>query len=174
MITPIGGEIILMGYRFEVASHSFDRNGRPVEVPGTCRGRATKEQIAEQANRNKPTGPVAVVPARPVTHAPTSSRPLTSAVTTAITPTPARQQKARKYKARPRGGNGGGGYGGYSRFQPKPPPLIIHQEPWTAGQWGALIVVLGLIVAGLWLANAGSEDAKWKSIGAAARAVQPR
>jgi hypothetical protein len=41
-------------------------------------------------------------------------------------------------------------------------------------QWLGLIAVLALIVAGLWLSNAGAEQKKWDSIEAAARAVRPR
>jgi hypothetical protein len=34
----------------------------------------------------------------------------------------------------------------YRRFQPKPPPIVVKQEPMTFGGWLGLIVVLALIV----------------------------
>jgi hypothetical protein len=100
---------------------------------------------------------VAVALTPSMAHAPTaqSSPPLT----------PVSPRKARRAKA---------ARGDYRRFRQKPPPLVIVNEPWTAGEWGALIVVLALIVAGLWLYNAGAEQRKWDNIEAAARAVQRR
>ena len=94
-------------------------------------------------------------------------------IATAIAPTaqssplltPRRQRKARRPRAT---------RGGYQRFRPKPPPLVIVNEPWTAGQWLALIVVLALIVAGLWFYNEGGEQRKWQSIEATSRAIQGR
>jgi hypothetical protein len=52
--------------------------------------------------------------------------------------------------------------------------LVLVNEPWTAGQWLALIVVLALVVAALWLWSTGSESRKWSDIEAAAKAVQRR
>jgi hypothetical protein len=60
------------------------------------------------------------------------------------------------------------------RFQRKPPPLVIVNEPWGVGEWLALIVVMALVVAGLWLWGAGSEQRKWDRIEGAARAVERR
>jgi hypothetical protein len=50
----------------------------------------------------------------------------------------------------------------------------VVNEPWTAGQWLALIVVLALVVAGIWIYNQGTEQRKWSDIEAAAKAVQRR
>jgi len=155
-LTPIGGEIILMGYRFRVAAHSFDHKGHPVEVPGACIGRASKEQIAEQ---NKPAGHnVPITLNQPMAHARTAEP------SRQITPAP-RRQKPRRYKA---------SRGDWRRFQKRPPPLKIVYEPTSAAAIWGWVVAIALVVAGIWLYNSGSEQAKWKTIEAASKAGQRR
>ena len=128
-LVPVGGQIILLDNVFEVVAHTTDKNGRAVEVPGRCLGKAPTQSSA--------------------------------ATRTAAAP-------------RPRGRRSRAARGDYRRFRQRPPELKIVNEPWTAGQWGALIVVLTLIVAGPWLYNAGAEQRKWEGIEGAARAVQRR
>ena len=65
-------------------------------------------------------------------------------------------------------------HGEATALQRKPPPLIIVNEPWGVGQWLALIVVLVLIVAGIWIYNAGAEQKKWDQIESAAKADERR
>lgn len=145
----------LRGYLFEVAGHTSDAQGHSIPLPGKCLGKASK--IPKQ---NKPTGQTAAVdPTLFVSHAPAtqSSRP--------HTPAAPRRCKASRSRL-PRGD--------WRRFRQKPPPLKIVNEPWTAGQWVGLIVVLVLIVAALWLWNAGSEAEKWQKIEGAAKAGQRR
>jgi hypothetical protein len=62
----------------------------------------------------------------------------------------------------------------YPRFQPKPKPIVVINEPWGVWQWLGLIAVLGLIAAIVWFFNQGSEARKWETIEGAARAVESR
>jgi len=68
-----------------------------------------------------------------------------SSVQTTSGPASPRQRKARKFKA---------ARGDYRHFRQKPPPLVLVNEPWSAGQWAALIVVLVLIVAAMLVTGA--------------------
>jgi hypothetical protein len=147
-LVPIGGTIELAGHLFEVTAHTTDAKGRATEVPGRCVGRAPK---APKPNTHA--GPRAAVgPALPAPHAPTQP---------SVQPTPAMPtRKARKHRA-PRGD--------YRRFNRKPPPLVIVNEPWRTSQWCALIVVLALIVAGIFFWNQGVEQKKWTKPGTAQR-----
>ena len=140
-LVPVGGEMILLGHRFQVVGHSMDKNGNAVEIPGKHLGPAPRQ--------SKRAGQAAVAPTEPTAHAPTSGPQLTP-------PAAPRRLKPRRYKA-PRGD--------CRRFQKKPPPLVIVNEPWTLANWVGLIVVLALIVAAIWLSSAGSEQHKWDSIG---------
>ena len=132
-------------------NHLVDR----VELAQMIRKVFDREGAPQQ---NKRAGQVVVAPMHHTAHALTPSPPLTPAAPRQRKP---RRTPAQRYEYR------------RSRRQ-KPPPLVIVNEPWTVGQWGALIVVLALIVAGLWLYNAGAEQKKWDSIEAAARACQRR
>jgi len=187
-LVEIGGEIILKGYRFTVVAHSTDNAGHPVEVPGDCLGRASKEQIAKpkQAGRarvasaHNPTMAPAptVVPAPPTTPTAAPAAPTASTAPTPATPPARTTQQAKPQQAmqqaKPRAIRRHYSRRHYPQFPQKPPPLKIVNEPWPLCNWIALIVVLALVVAGIWLSNAGSERTKWDSIEAAARAVRGR
>jgi hypothetical protein len=151
-LVPVGGEIILVGHRFEVVGHSVDKNGNAVEVPGKHLGPAPKASKTRRTVQS-----VAIAPALPIANAPTAecSPPLT----------PPRPRKARRPRA---------SRGDCRRFQPKPRPIVVVNEPWSARQWLGLIVVLALIVAGIWFSNQGSEARKWERIEDAAKAVERR
>jgi hypothetical protein len=152
-LVEIGGQFELAGYHFECVGYDVDRHGKTVERPGRCLGRVPKQ--------NKRTGhSVAVAPKPTTAYAPTaqSSPPLTPA------PRPRKARSPRRAKPRC----------SYQRFPKRPPPLKIVQEPWSIGQWATLVVVIAVIVGGLWLWSLGSEQRKWDSIEAAARAVQRR
>ena len=159
-LAPIGSTFEMMGFLFECVGHDVDNRGNTVERPGKCLGRAPK-QSKRSGHGMVATPATTTVRASNVQPAP----PLSSATQ----PTAPRRQKARRFKATPRGG-----YRGYQRFQKKPPPLVIHQESWSTANWVALIAVITLIVAGIWLSNVGNEQAKWRSIEAAANAVKGR
>jgi hypothetical protein len=64
--------------------------------------------------------------------------------------------------------------GGYRRYRPKPPPLVIHQEPASLGVWLCRLAVAALVAAALWFWSAGSEQKKWDRIGGAANAARHR
>jgi hypothetical protein len=153
-VAPIGGTFEMAGYIFECVGHDVDRHGNTIERPGKRLGKAPKAP-----KQNKRTGhSVAGTPTLSTVTATTAepSPPLTPAVP--------RQRKARRTPAQRYE---------YRRFrQQRPPDLKIVNEPWGAGQWAALIVVLALIVAGLWFYSVGSEQQKWRDIEGAARAVQ--
>ena len=151
-LVPVGGEIILGGYRFEVVAHTTDKDGKAVELPGRALGRAPKAP-----KQNKLAGQAVVVPALPVTHALTPSQPKS-------TPRPRKARAPRRTPAQR----------WVQQHQPKPPPLVVVNEPWGAGQWFGLLAVLTLIVAAIWLSNQGSEAKKWESIEATARAIRGR
>ena len=177
-LVEIGGTIELMGHLFVVASHTTDSRGNTVEVPGICIGKAPKTKTTKPNKRSGPTVASAptfttapaptTVPAPPITPAPAPpTTPRAAPTTAATTPASQPQRKARVRKPR-------AAWGGSRRFEPKPPPLQIVYEPWPIGNWVGLIVVIGLIVAGLFAWNAGNEGQKWSRIEGAARAVQPR
>ena len=149
-LVPVGGEIVLVGHRFQVIAHSIDKNGRPVEVPGKHLGPAPREK------RNKHSG-------QRMAEAPTIS----TAIAPSLPAVPLKSPRLRKARRSRPGGS-------YHRYQPKPRPITIVNEPWGAGQWLALIIVLALIVAGIWFSNQGSEAKKWQSIESAAKAVEGR
>jgi hypothetical protein len=65
-------------------------------------------------------------------------------------------------------------HGGYHRFQPKPPPLVIHEEPPSLSVWLCRLAFAALVVAGLVLWGMKSEAEKWSRIGGASNAVQRR
>jgi hypothetical protein len=136
---------------FEVVDHTTDARGNTVEVPGKCLGKAPKKSNKHSGQRmaDAPTLNTATAPSLPAVP---------------LTPAAPRQPKPRRRPPRR----------DYRRFPQKPPPLVIVNEPWTAGQWAALIVVLALVVAGLWLSSAGAEQKKWERIEGAARAIQGR
>src|SRR5580704_8180429 len=115
---PVGGQILILDNVFEVAAHTADKNGRTIEVPGKCLGKAT-------------TQPSAV-----------------ARTTAAPRPCGRRRRTAR---------------GDYRRFQHKPPPLVIHEEPASLSVWMIRLVIVALVVAGLWLWNLGAEQRKWES-----------
>jgi hypothetical protein len=128
-LVSVGGRIVLLENVFEVIAHTTDKNGRAVEVPGRCLGKAPAQSSA--------------------------------ATRTAASP---RSRKARFTPAQRYA----------QRHQPKPPPLKLVYEPMSAAAVWGWVVVLALIVAGLWLYNAGSEARKWEQIEGAARAVRGR
>ena len=147
---PIGGEIILMGRRFEVAGHTTDIRGRIVEIPGKYLGPALKIKTAARSAVPLSAPAAAAASADPVAQSTAASRKRK------LRATPAQRWQQRQASRQ------------------KPPPLQIVYEPWPLGNWIALIVVLGLVVAGIALSSAGSEGRKWEQIEGAARAVQPR
>ena len=149
--------IELAGFLFEVAITTTDANGNSVAIPGKCLGRAPKSLEPKSPEPNKRSGQAAVALTPSMAHAP-------------ATPAPPTTPPRRKAKAR-----------GNRRWRPRwnaafrgPPPLVIKQEPMSAGAVWGWVVVLALVVAGIWLLNSGSEQKKWDSIEAAARAVQGR
>ena len=164
-LTPIGEAFELVpGALYECVGHQVDRNGKLAEVPGRYLGKAPKtpkqNKHSGQRMADAPTINTAIAPSLPAV-------PLTPAAVQppATQPAAPRQRTPRRAKAARRD---------YRRFPQKPPPLVIVNEPWTAGQWAALIVVLALVVAGLWLSSAGAEQKKWERIEGAARAIQGR
>jgi len=161
-LVPIGGQIELLGMTFEVVDHTTDARGNTIEVPGKCLGKAPKKSNKHSGQRmaDAPTLNTATAPSLPAV-------PLTPAAVQppATQPAAPRQRTPRRAKAARRD---------YRRFPQKPPPLVIVNEPWTAGHWAALIVVLALVVAGIWLSSAGAEQKKWERIEGAARAIQGR
>ena len=131
-LTPIGSTFVLAGHIFECIGHTLDRNGRQAEIPGRCIGKAPRQTKRGGQAANVPTINTALAP-------PTPAPP--------FTPVSTRPRKTRRPRA-PRGD--------YRRFRPKPPPLIIKQEPWTLGNWAGLIIVLALVAAS-WALGAGHQ-----------------
>jgi len=129
-LVPVGGRIVLLENVFAVVAHTTDKNGRAVEVPGRCVGKAPTQSSA--------------------------------AIRTAASP---RSRKAARFTPAHRYAQ---------RHQSKPPPLKLVYEPMSAAAVWGWVVVLVLIVAGLWLYNAGSEARKWEQLEGAARAVRGR
>lgn len=149
-LAPIGGTIELAGHLFEVTGHATDRLGRPCEVPGRCLGKATKQ--TKRAGHS-----VVATPQTPSVSAPTapSSPPLT----------PSSPRKARRPRA---------SHSSYGRYRPKPPPLVIHQEPASLGVWLCRLAVAALVVAALVLWGQGSEARKWRTPSTSATTPQRR
>jgi hypothetical protein len=148
------GTMELGGHIFEVAGTATDSHGNTVQIPGKWLRKCPKQF--------KRSGQTAVAPTPSMAHAPVTPAPPLTRVSPA---SPARRLKPRRYKAV---------RGAFHRFQPKRPRLVVPNEPWGAAEWGTLLVVIALIVGAVWLSNAGSEDAKWKQLEGAARAVQGR
>jgi hypothetical protein len=159
-LVPVGGTIELAGHLFEVVGHTKDHLGRAVEIPGKCLSKAPKRT-------NKRTGhSVAAVPSATTTSAPTTEP---SPPNTPLSATPSDAAKPRSvdrrspapakahYAPRNRQRRYSGGY-----FQPKPPPLVIHQEPASLGVWICRVAVAALVAAAIWFYNQGNEQRKWE------------
>jgi hypothetical protein len=161
-LVPIGQEIVLAGYKFIVVGHTTDRNGRQVEIPGACTGKASRGDIAAQSKRTRHS--VAAVPSATATSAPTtepsppntplSATPRDAAKPRSVegrSPAPARSYYEPRNRQRTQSG-----------FQPKPPPLVIHQEPASLGVWICRVAVAALVAAAIWFYNQGNEQRKWE------------
>ena len=155
-LVEVGGTIELLGHLFVVAAHAPNKNGVMVEVPGKHLGPVPRHK------QNKRAGQAAIAPSA-ANGACTHAQP--AATQAGTRPAAPRQRKASRPRA-PRGD--------YRQFRQKPPPLIIHQEPWGLTQWVGMITVVALVVLGIWLSSAGSEAKKWQSIEAVSRAIQGR
>jgi hypothetical protein len=157
---PQPDEIILAGFRFAVAGTTTDNAGRSTPIPGKCLGKANKKQLAKQ---NKPAGPRIAEP-----HKPTMAiAPIAEPSRTISPAVPSRPRKVRKPRHTKRRGD-------YHRFQKRPAKLVIRNEPWSVGNWIALVVFVAVVVGWIILSSVGSEQRKWESIERAAKAVQGR
>lgn len=156
-LVAIGGELILAGHRFEVVGHTTDRYGRAVEVPGKCLGRASKNHIAQH---NTAGGSTAIVPTTPQTHASASASPPSLPSRVAAPPVaPSPPSPAPAPPPRPRAARRSYNPSRYYPKYKKPPPLVIQEEPASAGVWLLRVAFAALVVAGIWLWNqAGRQD----------------
>ena len=193
MTTP--NEIILAGFRFEVASYTTDAHGNSIAIPGKCLGKATKaranqpSQPAPQPNTqpSTPSGPN-IASAHSLNTASTPitvpARRLSSTGSPASTasPAPARPRKARSQSTarrtpaqrwQQRHQQQQRWQPRYNRYQ-KPPPLIVKTEPMSAGAVWGWVIAIALAIGAIWLMNAGNEEAKWRSVEATAKAIRGR
>ena len=193
MTTP--NEIILAGFRFEVASYTTDAHGNSIAIPGKCLGKATKAHVGQPSPPSPPSQPPPQPNNQPSTPSGptiasahslnTASTPITvparrlsstgSPASTA-SPAPARPRKARSQstaRRTPAQRWQQQHQSRYHRYQ-KPPPLIVKTEPMSAGAVWGWVIAIALAIGAIWLMNAGNEEAKWRSVEATAKAIRGR
>ncbi|MEI8371851.1 MAG: hypothetical protein WCJ35_03345 [Planctomycetota bacterium] len=162
----------LGGYLFEVAGSTTDFRGNATSIPGKCLGKAPKT-----TNQNTRSGcSVASALTPTVASAPTESPApqLTEGTEHGAGNRTKRGGHPAVRRSSPHARRSSQPRGDYRHFRQKPPPLIIVNEPWTAANWAALIVVLALVVAGIWLSNVGAEQRRFDKLDGAYQATQRR